>query len=314
MHSLGFGLLPKARIHKAETSMSLYIGRFAPSPTGPLHFGSLLAALSSYLDAKHHNGRWLVRIEDLDPPREDPNAASEILSILDIYGLHWDGTVIYQSQRSDIYTEALNQLRQQGDAFPCTCSRKQLLGQPHHGICSIPTRTDYAWRFLCPDGKRTVSDDLQPAHHYNLQNDIGDFVIRRRDGLWSYQLAVVVDDAEQNITHVVRGIDLIDSTVRQQLLQQALGYNTPAYSHIPVATEVNGQKLSKQNLALALSHDHAGETLWHALHWLGQNPPSELQRNTCDEVLKWGIEHWQPQALAGLTEKSAPIEFRQTAD
>lgn len=291
--------------------MSLYIGRFAPSPTGPLHFGSLLAALASYLDAQHHQGRWLVRIEDIDPLREDPNAASQILSVLDLYGLHWDGEVLYQSQRSDIYTEALNQLRQQGDAFPCTCSRKQLLGKPHQGVCATPTRTDYAWRFLCPRGGRTVSDDLQTDQHYDLQADIGDFVIRRRDSLWSYQLAVVVDDNEQNITHVVRGIDLIDSTVRQQLLQQALDYQVPVYSHIPVAIEANGQKLSKQNLALPLKLDAASESLWQALFWLGQKPPAELRSCSCPNILSWGIQHWQPKVLNQVTEKAAPETFRR---
>jgi glutamyl-Q tRNA(Asp) synthetase len=291
--------------------MSSYIGRFAPSPTGPLHFGSLLAALASYLDAKHHQGRWLVRIEDLDPPREDPNAAAHILSVLDCYGLHWDGEVVYQSQRSEIYTEALDQLRQQNKAFPCACSRKQLLGKPHQGLCSPPMRTDYAWRLLCPDGTRKVSDGLQADQHYNLQANIGDFVIRRRDGLWSYQLAVVVDDAEQQITHVVRGIDLIDSTIRQQLLQQALGYAIPSYSHIPVAIETNGQKLSKQNLALALKPDTASATLWQALHWLEQHPPADLQGAPCKDILNWGSQHWNSSRLSHITEKPAPENYRR---
>lgn len=291
--------------------MSLYIGRFAPSPTGPLHFGSLLAALASYLDAKHHQGRWLVRIEDLDPPREDPTAASQILSVLDCYGLHWDGEVIYQSQRNDFYNDALHQLRRQGDAFPCTCSRKQLQGRPHQGQCNSPVRTDYAWRFLCPKGTRTVSDDLQADQYYDLANDIGDFVIRRRDGLWSYQLAVVVDDAEQQVTHVVRGIDLIDSTVRQQLLQHALGYTTPKYTHIPVAVEANGQKLSKQNLALALKREDASESLWQALYWLGQHPPEALRGAYCEEILDWGALNWQPNVLRHITEKAAPDEYRR---
>ncbi len=292
--------------------MNNYVGRFAPSPTGPLHFGSLLAALASYLDARHHRGQWFVRIEDLDPPREDPTATDSILSILDTYGLHWDGDVVYQSQRSELYQAALERLRDQGDAFPCACSRKQLAGQLHHGVCATPNNSDHAWRFLCPTGDITLIDGLQDDHCYNLADEIGDFVIRRRDSLWSYQLAVVVDDAAQNITHVVRGIDLIDSTVRQYLIQNTLNLPVPAYSHIPVAVETNGQKLSKQNLALPLSAAHASDTLWQALEWLRQSPPDELRTETVSNLLTWATEHWQIEALRGLRSLPAPTPFQRT--
>ncbi|MAG44010.1 MAG: tRNA glutamyl-Q(34) synthetase GluQRS [Oceanospirillaceae bacterium] len=292
--------------------MTDYIGRFAPSPTGPLHFGSLLAALASYLDARHCHGQWLVRIEDLDPPREDPTAASEILRILDAYGLHWDGDIVYQSQRGELYQAALDKLRDQGDAFPCACSRKQLGGELHLGVCPAPADHDFAWRFLCPGGVTTLHDGLQPDHRYDLADEIGDFVIRRRDGFWSYQLAVVVDDAAQEITHVVRGIDLIDSTVRQYLLQQALSLSVPQYSHIPVAVEQNGQKLSKQNLALPLSDQRISETLWQALHWLRQSPPQTLFGAPADELLNWAVSQWNPVSLKGEKSMPAPGPFQRT--
>ena len=290
-----------------------YIGRFAPSPTGPLHFGSLLAALASYLDARSQNGQWLVRIEDLDPPREDPNAADQILNILDAYHLHWDGDVRYQSQRTSAYQAILEQLKQSNHAFPCGCSRKQLAGQLHNGICQLPEnlkeRGDYAWRFCVGQGPRSFIDGLQGEYCESLENDIGDFVLKRRDGPWSYQLAVVVDDADQRITHVVRGIDLIDSTIRQQCLQQALDFPVPHYAHIPVAVERNGQKLSKQNLATALQPDESGNTLWNALLWLRQSPPTELRNCGNESVLKWAITHWQQQKLRGIKENPAPLEF-----
>jgi len=294
-----------------------YVGRFAPSPTGPLHFGSLLAALASFLDARAQNGQWLVRIEDLDPPREQPGASDDILCTLEAYHLTWDGTVLYQSQRGDRYDAALEQLAHQGNAFPCACSRKQLQGLPHQVRCPTPVNPDHAWRFLCPAGELTLHDGLQADHHYDLAEDIGDFVIRRRDRLWSYQLAVVVDDEDQGITHVVRGIDLIDSTARQHLLQQALGYHIPAYTHLPVATEVNGQKLSKQNLALPLISDsHTDDTeivatLWQALHWLRQCPPEALKHESIDGLLDWATHHWQPEVLREITEQPAPVAFQR---
>lgn len=287
-----------------------YTGRFAPSPTGPLHFGSLLAALASYLDARAVQGRWLVRIEDLDPPREDPGAASQILHILDAYGLHWDGEVRYQSQRHDAYQAALDTLIQQQLAFPCQCSRKQLGGRPHRGDCHCLARSDIAWRFLCPDGEHCFNDRLQGRWCENYAQDLGDFVLKRRDGPWSYQHAVVCDDIDQGVTHIVRGIDLIDSTARQALLYQALAAPAPVYAHIPVALEANGQKLSKQNLARPLSATAVAPTLFTALLWLRQQPPSGL-RGDASALLQWAVEHWQPQALQGLTSLPAPHRYQR---
>lgn len=296
----------------SQTANNPYIGRFAPSPTGPLHFGSLLAALASYLDAKHHGGQWLVRIEDLDPPREMPAAKANILQALEVYQLHSDQAIIYQSQRSELYQQALSQLIEQNNAFPCSCSRKQLSENQgiHFGDCqSVTQDKQYAWRFNCqslnqPDNIY-FSDLLQGRFEQSLQMDIGDFVIKRKDQLWAYQLAMVVDDYLQGVTHVVRGIDLIDSTLRQNMLQHALHYPIPNYAHIPVACADNGQKLSKQNLAPALDTNNPEQTLWRALSWLRQNPPEKLQHGNVKEMLTWGIEHWQPLRLKGITNQGA---------
>ena len=288
-----------------------YTGRFAPSPTGPLHFGSLLAALASYLDARAHDGRWLVRIEDLDPPREDPTAAASILRTLEAYGLHWDGSVRYQSGRHAAYQQRLEQLISQGLAFPCQCSRKQLAGKPHHGNCHCHATEDIAWRFLCPaQGEYCFDDRLQGRWCEDLSR-IGDFVLQRRDGPWSYQLAVVCDDIDQGMTHIVRGIDLIDSTARQALLYQALEQPLPQYAHIPVALENNGQKLSKQNLARPLRTDNISATLTAALQWLQQSPPAGLQQAPADELLQWAVSHWDIRRLSGQQALPAPVIFRR---
>ncbi|MDO6683168.1 tRNA glutamyl-Q(34) synthetase GluQRS [Oceanobacter sp. 5_MG-2023] len=303
---------PRTTAHKA-----VYIGRFAPSPTGPLHFGSLLAALASYLDARHAGGQWHVRIEDLDPQREDPAASQHILRTLEAYGLTWDGSVCYQSQRHAAYLDGLHQLADLGLAFPCGCSRKQLQGRLHLAGCAHPPNReagqDYAWRFrVDPQAAPVCFDDrLQGRYCLSPSRDIGDFVIRRRDQLWSYQLAVVLDDHDQGINQIVRGIDLIDSTQRQLLIYQAFGWDAPSYAHIPVATERNGQKLSKQNLALPLQPDHSGQTLWLALDWLGQQPPATLQGAGNHTLLQWAIQHWQPERLHGRHQLPAPAAFQR---
>ncbi len=294
------------------TANSPYIGRFAPSPTGPLHFGSLLAALASYLDAKHHKGQWLVRIEDLDPPREMPAAKTRILQALETYQLFSDQEIVYQSQRSDLYQQALKQLIKQQNVFPCTCSRKQLssVNGIHFGDClSDSQNQEYAWRFNCQSCSQTnlvyFNDLLQGRFEQSRRHDIGDFVVKRKDQLWAYQLAMVVDDYLQGVTHVVRGIDLIDSTLRQNMLQQALNYPLPIYSHIPVACADNGQKLSKQNLAPELDLTNPNTTLWRALSWLRQDPPENLLQASVKEMLAWAIVHWQPQQLKGITSQAA---------
>lgn len=293
-----------------------YVGRFAPSPTGPLHFGSLLAALASYLDARSHNGKWLIRIEDLDPPREMPSAKNLILEALDTHHLYSDVPIVYQSQRYDFYQAALNQLIEHDFAFPCSCSRKQLahVKGVHFGNCysdiSHPN-SEFAWRFDCQslvsteDDRIEFNDALQGSFEQSLQHQIGDFVVKRKDQLWAYQLAMVVDDYLQGVTHVVRGIDLIDSTLRQNMLQRALDYPIPSYSHIPVACADNGQKLSKQNLAPALDLTSPQENLYNALLWLQQSPPASLRSATITDILSWGIEHWQPLKLQGIQSQAA---------
>ena len=281
---------------------SHYIGRFAPSPTGPLHFGSLVAALASYLDARSHNGIWLVRMEDIDPPREQPGAADVILKALDVYGLHWDGEVLYQSQRNGIYEETIEQLRTKQAIYPCTCSRKQL--QPYQGIypglcrhkSDIPD-SPYAWRLNSHD-EIIEFDDLIQGHQRFDMKALGDFIVKRKEKLYAYQLAVCVDDEEQKITHIVRGHDLIDSTPRQISLQSALGMNKLVYAHIPVIVQDNGDKLSKQNLAPELPLDEPRPLLIKALQALGQKPSVDLQESSVEDIINWGIKHWNLNSVA----------------
>lgn len=290
-----------------------YHGRFAPSPTGPLHFGSLLAALGSYLDAKHHNGIWSLRMEDLDTPRCVTGAADDILRTLDLYGLHWDGAVMYQSQRTSAYENALQQLIANGFAYPCSCTRKEIADSALHGIdgpvypgtCRsgiAAGRSARSWRLRTDTVATAVSfEDAAQGHiSQNIETDTGDFVVRRADDLFAYQLAVVVDDAEQGITHVVRGADLLLSTPRQILLQQLLNLATPHYMHLPVVVNMRGEKLSKQTLAEPVSKDQVVATLYAALCHLQQRPDPKLARDSVTELLDSAITHWQPQRIAGL--------------
>ncbi|MCV6588843.1 MAG: tRNA glutamyl-Q(34) synthetase GluQRS [Marinobacterium sp.] len=280
-----------------------YIGRFAPSPTGLLHFGSLLAALASYLDARAHQGRWLLRIEDIDPPREHPDARHAIPQTLERFGLHWDGDIVFQSDRHALYQQALTQLAEHQQAYRCSCSRKQLLLRSGsscydgHCLTAAPAIDQpAAWRVCTHQAEIQFTDSIQGTQHYRL-TDSGDFVIRRKDQLYAYLLAVVVDDADQGVTHVVRGSDLLDETPRQLHLQQLLGYSHPQYSHIPVACNTQGQKLSKQNLARPLDDSKPVPQLRAALRFLGQNPPAALQYASRDELLKWAITHWTPLSI-----------------
>lgn len=297
-----------SKYHQADAGHS-YVGRFAPSPTGPLHFGSLLAALASYFDAHKHQGQWLVRIEDLDPPREMSGASDLILQALDAHQLLPDQEILYQSQRYDAYEHALQQLIRQDLAFPCQCSRKQLANSAgiHLGRCQCDRQQGHAWRFATQAGLSLNFDDELQGLYQQSSNQIGDFVVRRKDQLWAYQLALVVDDEFQNISHVVRGIDLIDSTLRQNLLQQALNYKIPHYAHIPVACAPNGQKLSKQNHAPQLDNNCPAQNIWQALSWLRQKPPENLQKASVKELLAWGCEHWQLSALHNIQAQPANI-------
>jgi glutamyl-Q tRNA(Asp) synthetase len=277
-------------------------GRFAPSPTGPLHFGSLLAALGSYLDARSRGGEWLVRIEDLDPPREQAGAADSILRTLELFGLEWDGTVVYQSQRSALYEEALAELSGRGLGYFCTCSRREIadLGLPgvdgprYPGTCRQAGHGPHnaALRVRTDDELIEFDDAVFGRRQQRLDSEIGDFVLRRRDGLYSYQLAVVVDDAEQGITDVVRGADLLDSTARQIFLQRNLNISTPNYMHLPLVVNADGQKLSKQTGAKPVDTREPNRVLWSALALLGQDPDPELRLESPPEILAQGVAHW----------------------
>lgn len=300
---------------KLSRSDSIYRGRFAPSPTGPLHFGSIAAAVGSYLDARKHNGTWLVRMEDLDVPRCVPGAADDILRVLEAFSLYWDGEIIYQSQRSAAYEEALLELQSIGVVYPCCCTRREIADSALHGIdgpvypgtCrnGIPEgREGRAWRVRTDDHAIEFDDALQGLQSQCLESEIGDFVVKRADGLFAYQLAVVVDDAFQGITHVVRGADLLLSTPRQTYLQRLLGFPTPAYMHLPIAVNAQGEKLSKQTLAPAVTADDAVATLVAVLEFLRQQPPAELRQGRVEEVLGWAVENWQPEQLKGCRQIS----------
>lgn len=287
------------------TTSSAVVGRFAPSPTGPLHFGSLVAAVASYCDAKHHGGQWLLRIEDVDLTRRVPGASEDIIHTLQHYGFIWEGDIITQSQRDTAYQTALDTLIAQGLAYPCTCSRKEIAdsnplqgveGAIYTGHCRIHATkpgVPAAWRMQTHHETIAFNDRIQGKVSHQMDADIGDFVLKRADGLFSYQLAVVVDDAAQGVTHVVRGLDLLHSTTRQICLQRALGYTTPIYAHIPLVTNAQGQKLSKQTLATALPTDNIIPTLQHAFAFLQKHPPATALRRLPD-FWQWAIEHWRP--------------------
>lgn len=280
-----------------------YVGRFAPSPTGPLHLGSLVAALASWLDARAAGGRWLVRMEDLDRPRCEPGAADTILRQLEAYGLTWDDEVLYQSRRDDAYAAALDALRSRGAVFPCSCSRSQLAQAPRNaegeiiypGSCRLHSRSErtlHSWRVLAQDVSTHFLDRVHGEMQQNLARKVGDFIVKRADGLFAYQLAVVVDDAFQGITHVVRGADLLWNTPRQIYLQSLLGLPMPAYAHVPLMTNAAGQKLSKQTQAPALSLTDRSEALAQALSALGHPPPADLSGAGPAELLAWASAHW----------------------
>ena len=289
-----------------------YVGRFAPSPTGPLHLGSLICALASFLDARSNSGAWLLRMEDLDPPREQPGAAELILDSLCAHGLYWDGEVMWQSQRHDAYAAVVDQLLESGRAFRCDCSRQMLAHSDgiYRGHCrnrNLPPDSTAAVRLRVADDSLIRFDDgLQRAQRQYLAQEVGDFIIQRKDSLFAYQLAVVLDDAEQGISHVLRGSDLYDSTPRQIYLQQVLGLAQPAYTHIPVITNARGQKLSKQTHAPALDNSQAGRHLRLALKFLKQaSPPA--QYSTPEQILKHAVARWQLPAVPatmGLPESS----------
>ncbi|MBW3199528.1 tRNA glutamyl-Q(34) synthetase GluQRS [Marinobacter nauticus] len=282
---------------------SRYRGRFAPSPTGPLHFGSLVTALASWLEAKLARGDWLVRIEDLDPLREPPEATGQILHSLECHGLFPDESVRFQSRRHDAYQSAIETLLAQNKAYRCRCSRKQL--KDNHGYhpnrCqrgdTSPGDGPHAVRFALEEEASHWQDDLLGPQVQMVHAELDDPVILRKEGFYAYQLAVVVDDIDQGITHVVRGSDLLDMTAQQQQVFRALGAEPPHWLHIPVIVNEQGQKLSKQTHAPALDDDHPARNLFLALQALGQQPEPTLARATVEEVLNWAEAHWQRSAI-----------------
>ena len=293
-------------------AVSPYIGRFAPSPTGPLHKGSLLAALASFLDARANDGQWLLRIEDIDPPREVPGAADRILWQLDEHGLHWDQPVLYQSSRLPAYKYALQQLSQAGRLYACYCNRARLrtLDGCYDGTCRrhklnastpIPNKP-HAIRIQLPEHTAIALDDLIQGPLVFDLSQTGDFILWRRDQLPAYQLACSLDDGFQNVTHVIRGYDLLNSTPRQIHLLSCLGFAAPQYGHIPVLNDTQGQKLSKQNHAPELSTEKASSNLLDCLHLLSMPAPHELKHSRVQEVINWAIAHWRHHQIpTGIT-------------
>lgn len=303
---------PSAGSFSTLAAPGVYVGRFAPSPTGSLHLGSLVAAVGSYLDARHHGGRWLVRMEDLDTPRVVPGRAAEILKTLEMFGLTWDGEVLYQSRNISRYRDALEVLRRNGHTFECSCSRRMRAAgedSSYPGTCrdksthNAPTAT----RFRVDEREVvTFMDRFQGACRFDM-GKLGDFVIRRRDGIYAYQLAVVVDDADQGVTHVVRGADLLASTPWQISLQRALNLDQPAYGHLPLVVEPDGTKLAKSRRSVAVDAARAGMWLLTALRQLRQpKPPAGIEFEAPSSILHWAKEHWQPHAFHGIRELPAP--------
>lgn len=253
-------------------SLPSYRGRFAPSPSGPLHDGSLVAAMASYLDARAHHGRWLLRIEDIDTPRVEPGADLFIMQQLHALGMHWDETPVWQSRRLALYQAAFERLEAAGSVYGCACTRRMLKGGPYPGTCRnglAPGQPPRAWRLRVPEGIVHFTDRIQGPQSQDVAQEVGDFILRRADGLWAYQFVVVVDDSLQGITDVVRGADLLDSTERQHLLARCLGLRPPRMMHVPLVCDATGRKLSKQNHAPSLDLAQPVRTLLRAWHALG---------------------------------------------
>lgn len=274
------------------------IGRFAPSPTGDLHFGSLVSAVGSYLEAKSASGLWLLRIEDIDPPREVTGSAGRIINDLQRLGLNPDGPVLFQSSRFAAYQDAVDKLLERGLAYPCACSRKDLPASGvYTGTCRNgipPGKTPRSIRFCVDSDVSTFNDRLQGTISDSPVDSVGDFIIKRADGLFAYQLAVVIDDHFQGVTQVVRGADLLDSTTRQICLQKALGYVTPEYMHLPIVISADGKKLSKRMVADPVVRQEPATAVKHALQFLGQNPPPGLSLN---DLWKWALKNWKSDRI-----------------
>ena len=285
-------------------------GRFAPSPSGPLHFGSLVAAVGSYLQAKSGaaTNQWLVRIEDIDTPRTIAGAASDILRTLEQFGLYWDETEVYQSQRLDFYHHHFQQLRADNQIYPCQCSRARIteLGGVYDGFCRHHTQINpdspMAWRIKSQEVPRYFDDGVFGRVHIDAATAQEDYIIKRRDGLFAYQLVVVLDDVDQQITEVVRGADLLTMTPRQQTLFQRFRSQAPTYTHLPLAVSAPGQKLSKQNHATDIRAWPLPVSLAAALRLLGHPPPADIAAGSCEDILQWARQHWQLSAVPKVME------------
>jgi len=287
----------------------VYRGRFAPSPTGPLHIGSLYTAVASYLQARSQGGQWLLRVDDLDPFRCKPRYSEQILHTLERYGLHWDEQVLYQSKRHDSYRAAIEQLQQQALLYPCQCSRKEL-NQRHiiNGVYDqyclkhpIPANQRAALRIQLNVDKICFNDQVQGQQQQDLKQQVGDFIVFRKDQVYAYHLAVIIDDAEQKISEVLRGYDLLDSTYRQIFLQHTLGINTPQYAHIPTINDDSGAKLSKQTYAPDIALSPVRETLINTLHYLNLRPAKDLINSEVSEILQWAVDEWSIKAIKPQT-------------
>ena len=283
----------------------LYCGRFAPSPSGRLHFGSLIAAVASYLDAKSQHGKWLVRIEDVDTLRTLPGATDDILRMLEGFGFAWDDAVMKQSDRLDYYEAALVYLQLNGESYPCACSQDEVIatstgrsidGTPRYaGTCRAGMKEGEAarsWRLKVPDQDAMFQDRIAGHCQQNLAREVGDFVLLGADGQYAYQLAVVVDDAAQGVNAVVRGVDMLDSTIRQHWLQERLGLPGVSYAHFPVVVNSQGQKISKNTRAKAVTPSETSECLAAALRFLGHAVPKELEQSPVKEFWEWAIPRW----------------------
>ena len=298
--------------------MTRYRGRFAPSPTGPLHFGSLIAAVGSFLEARARGGDWLVRMDDLDPPRVVPGAAAGILRALEACGMNWDGVVVSQSARHDAYHAALHRLRDKGLVYPCACSRREIAdsavagveGPVYPGTCRggiAEGRSARALRLDTRGAAIVVEDAVQGRVTTALEKEFGDFVLYRNEGVYAYQLAAAVDDAEAGITDIVRGADLLGSTPRQIYVQQLLGLPRPRYAHLPVAVNAAGEKLSKQTHAAPFDAAKPLPALVAALSFLGQHPPRDLARATVREFWDWAMRNWSLARVPRVATAAAPL-------
>ena len=295
---------------RSSISTNSYRGRFAPSPSGLLHFGSLIAALASYLDAKStidsqgDPGKWLVRIEDIDPPREQAGASAEILSTLEAFGLHWDEQVLYQSQQAEFYIQLLHELQQHNLSYYCQCTRAEIkaLGGIYQGHCRALNKPakNSAIRLINQHGRHQFDDIFQGEVNCNIALAEEDFVIHRKDDLFAYQLAVVHDDIFQNITHVIRGCDLLEPTARQLTLFATLNKPAPHYGHVPLAITTQGYKLSKQNKAPAIDNKNPQPTLIAALKFLGQQPEPCLKHESVATIINWAVKHWSREKVANV--------------